>query len=165
MGIDHQIGPPDTPQHNGVAERFNRTLLMKTRALLFDSGLPQYMWDLAVRFAVFIYNRTPHRSNQFEIPLRKFAPHKPCNSGQIKRFGSLAYMKTPRQFDSQKCSAKAMRTFLVGFLDTGYLLYCNKRKIFYQSHNVRFNEALVYKNIETKISANTSDDLLSLIHI
>ena len=32
-GIKHEITMPDTPQHNGVAERMNRTLLDKVRVL------------------------------------------------------------------------------------------------------------------------------------
>ncbi|VDO16131.1 unnamed protein product, partial [Brugia timori] len=34
--IEQKLAPPNTPQHNGVAERFNRTLLSKMRAMLLD---------------------------------------------------------------------------------------------------------------------------------
>jgi hypothetical protein len=40
-GIQHEITTPDTPQHNGVAERMNRTLLDKVRAMLLNAGLPE----------------------------------------------------------------------------------------------------------------------------
>jgi transposase InsO family protein len=40
-GINHEITTPDTPQHNGVAERMNRTLLDKVRAMLLDADLPE----------------------------------------------------------------------------------------------------------------------------
>ena len=34
----------DTPQHNGVAERRNRTIVEHIRALLHANGLPRYLW-------------------------------------------------------------------------------------------------------------------------
>jgi hypothetical protein len=37
-GIKHEITTPDTPQHNGVAKRMNRTLLDKVRAMLLDAN-------------------------------------------------------------------------------------------------------------------------------
>jgi transposase InsO family protein len=43
-GIKHEITMPDTPQQNGVAERMNRTLLDKVRAMLVDADLPESYW-------------------------------------------------------------------------------------------------------------------------
>lgn len=40
-GMAHQITAPYTPEQNGVAERFNRTVPEWTLALLSSSGLPK----------------------------------------------------------------------------------------------------------------------------
>ena len=48
-----------TPQLNGRAERLNRTLMNKVRALLYDSGLKEEMWGEAVLTSTYLLNRTP----------------------------------------------------------------------------------------------------------
>ncbi|GAA0175765.1 hypothetical protein LIER_28878 [Lithospermum erythrorhizon] len=40
-GIRLERTVPDTPQHNGVAERMNRTLIEKARSIRIQSGLPK----------------------------------------------------------------------------------------------------------------------------
>ena len=41
-GIQHEMTTPDTPQHNGVAERTNRTLLDRVRSMLSDQISPKF---------------------------------------------------------------------------------------------------------------------------
>ena len=48
-----------SPQSNGKAERFNRTIMDKAMAMQHTAGLSNGFWELAVNAAVHIYNRSP----------------------------------------------------------------------------------------------------------
>jgi len=61
-GIEHRLIMPGSPQQNGLAERWNRTIMEKARAMLHSTGLSLGFWEFAVDTAVHIYNRTPSRT-------------------------------------------------------------------------------------------------------
>lgn len=63
LGIRHTMGPPHTPQLNGVAERYNRTLLQRMKPLLKDSPYHREFWTEALSYAVWTTNRSPTRTN------------------------------------------------------------------------------------------------------
>ena len=67
----------DTPEHNGVAERLNRTLLEKVRAMLHESGLPKFLWAEATAHAVYLKNRTWTRTIGETTPFELLNGHKP----------------------------------------------------------------------------------------
>jgi len=58
-GIVQQLTPPYTPQHNGVSERRNRTLLDMVRSMMNLTTLPFSFWDYALETAVRILNMVP----------------------------------------------------------------------------------------------------------
>ncbi|GJW41360.1 retrotransposon protein, putative, ty1-copia subclass [Tanacetum coccineum] len=55
-GIIAHRTPPYTPQHNGVSERRNRTLLDMVRSMMSQTTLPKSFWDYALEFAARILN-------------------------------------------------------------------------------------------------------------
>jgi len=61
-GIKHELMMVDTPQHNGVAEWMNWTLIEMVCTLLADAGLPHSFWYDTVEYTARLHNVTPTRS-------------------------------------------------------------------------------------------------------
>jgi transposase InsO family protein len=75
-GIGHKITTPDMPQHNGMAEWMNRTLLDKVRALLTDAGLPESYWYDALSYAAYLHNISPTRALDSTTPNNAWSGNK-----------------------------------------------------------------------------------------
>ncbi|MBW0557717.1 hypothetical protein O181_097432 [Austropuccinia psidii MF-1] len=60
-GIDHSISPPYTPEHNGVEERGNSSVLKKARCLMQQTKLADQFWAEAMYTATFLLNMAPKR--------------------------------------------------------------------------------------------------------
>ena len=54
--------PHGTPQHNGVSERHNRTLLDIVQSMMSLTDLPLSFWGYALETAAFTLNRAPSKS-------------------------------------------------------------------------------------------------------
>ncbi|KAL7292283.1 hypothetical protein TKK_0013894 [Trichogramma kaykai] len=140
------FAPPHTPQLNGTAERFNKTIQNKIRALMFDSCLPESMWSLAADAATYIYNRTPHKSNGFKTPLSFMNKNIKSNVDKIKRFGCLAYAKILT--NTKKFGERAARGILVGYRLNSTLLLQPSNNRFLISRHVRYNGKVTYRDIK-----------------
>ena len=57
-GTIRKLTMHDTPKHNGVSKRLNRTIMEKVRAMLHESRMPKFLWAEAVVHAVYLKNRT-----------------------------------------------------------------------------------------------------------
>lgn len=63
------MGPPHTPELNGKAERYNRTLLNCLKPSLSHSSLHREYWSHALDYAVWTTNRSPTQTNEgFKTP-------------------------------------------------------------------------------------------------
>jgi transposase InsO family protein len=113
-GINHIVSPPKTPEHNGYAERANRTVLDKARALLLTSKLPNTFWAEAINTTTFVSNLlvTPLRSNF--SPYELWTKTKPPLH-RLRNFGSKAYVAFPKKHRSWKLGKTSEVEILVGF--------------------------------------------------
>ncbi|MBW0506327.1 hypothetical protein O181_046042 [Austropuccinia psidii MF-1] len=75
-GFIHHFSPADTPQHNGLAEPANQTILEKAQCMLNGSKLPNNYWAEAVLTATMLSNLipTPSRQNLSPYVLWKGVP-------------------------------------------------------------------------------------------
>ena len=76
-GIKITQSVPYTPQQNGRAERFNRTIAEKANAMRFHAHLPQSWWEFAVSHSVHLYNRTPMSRLEWKTPYEYLENCKP----------------------------------------------------------------------------------------
>ena len=76
-GIKRDLSTPYNPQHNGIAEWKNRTIMEAARSMLHDQYLPMHLWVEAARKAVYVQNRTPHRVLKNKTPEEVFSSKKP----------------------------------------------------------------------------------------
>lgn len=91
-GTHQKLSVHDTPQHNGVAERYNRTLVEKIRAMLHSSGLPRTLWAEAARHAVWVLNRTSTKSLDGKTPLEAATGKKP-DLRDLREWGTKVWVR------------------------------------------------------------------------
>ena len=82
-----------TPSQNGVAERLNRTLITKARALLAAAELPERLWGEAVHTANYLRNLTPLEDGR-KSP-EELWTGRPPKIGHLRVFGCVAYAHIP----------------------------------------------------------------------
>jgi len=79
-GIVFEFTAPGTPEHNGVAERKNRTLMEGVHCILQQSGLDNKFWADAVYFTNYIENQAPTKIVENSTPFELMSGYKPVIS-------------------------------------------------------------------------------------
>ena len=89
-GIKKVFSPPYNPQSNGIAERYNQTLIQCAKTLLYSARLSIDFWSFAVIYANYLYNLVPHSGIGNLIPNEIFY-NKKVDISKIRVFGCTAF--------------------------------------------------------------------------
>lgn len=140
-GIFISFVDPYSPQLNSCAERNNRTIVEKARAMLLQSKLKVEFWPYAVETASYILNRSMARHG-FRSPVEILKGKKP-DVVKLRVFGSIAYNHIPKQF-RKKFNEKGEKCIFIGYSNTGYRLWspitrkikCARNVVFQEGQNI-----------------------------
>ncbi|KAJ8868067.1 hypothetical protein PR048_031876 [Dryococelus australis] len=135
-GVKIDYAPAATPQLNERAERLNRTLMDKTRALLFDSDIEKELWGEALRTATYLLNRSPYATVD-TTPAELWYGERQYLSN-LKLFGSLAYAKKLRKLG--KLDKRRDKFIMVAYTTNGYKLWNLETREISLSRDVTFVE-------------------------
>lgn len=139
-GIKRQFTTVYTPQQNGVAERMNRTLLERTRAMLRTAKLPKAYWAEAVSTACYLINRSPSTAIELKTPMEMWTG-KPADYSNLHTFGSPVYVMYNSQ-ETTKLDPKSRKCIFLGYADgvKGYRLWDSTAHKLVISRDVIFAE-------------------------
>ena len=82
---------PSSPEHNGVVERHNRTLLEMKKSIMSRSNLPKYLWGETIKTTTYILNRVPSKLVP-KTPFELWTGRKP-SLNHFKVWGCLVKVK------------------------------------------------------------------------
>lgn len=133
-----------TPQHNGIVERMNRTLLEKMIAVMEHAGATPLLWAEALKAVIHAHNHTVLRVGTQEVPEGLWRPH-PTEKPSVKHLRVPfcdAWMLIPAEQQQGKLAPKAELRMLLGYDDQkrGYRLMNVHLRDVKLSRDVHFDE-------------------------
>jgi len=160
-GIHHETTTADTPEQNGVAERYNRTLLESLRAMMHSANVPEKLWAELAASAVYLRNRLPTRANKDQTsPYQLWHGHKPL-VGHLRVIWADAYAHIPKT-KRTKLARRADKLKLVGYHDEkkAYRLWDPVVERIVTSRDVTFDESVVLNKSPAIFGIATNDEYI-----
>uniref|UniRef100_H3GTF6 CCHC-type domain-containing protein n=1 Tax=Phytophthora ramorum TaxID=164328 RepID=H3GTF6_PHYRM len=111
--IKQEFTVPYNPQHNGMSERMNRTLVEMTRCMLKESGLDKSYWCEAIMTATDIRNVLPNTSNPHASPFEMVFKRKP-RLDHMRVFGSECYASVTKE-KRKKLDDSGVKCYFLGY--------------------------------------------------
>ncbi|KAH9670656.1 hypothetical protein KPL70_017059 [Citrus sinensis] len=121
--IQRQFTVAYTPQQNGLAERMNRTLTKRIRAMLRTAGLPNSFWAEAAKTVCYIVNRLPSTTIGLKTAIEMWTG-KPTDYSYLHAFGCPVYVMYNAQ-ERTKLDPKSRTCIFLGYADRikGYRMW------------------------------------------
>jgi transposase InsO family protein len=149
-GIVHELSVAYVPEQNGRAERLNRTLLERTRALLLEHKLPKVVWSEAIKAASYLRN-VVCSAKQVQTPYELFHGAKPSVS-HLRVYGCKVSAHIPAH-KRDKLDGVSEECVLVG-----YAPYSRAYRLLTQGRN---GELIVVEAINVRIHEDESAKFLN----
>ncbi|GKE95820.1 retrotransposon protein, putative, ty1-copia subclass, partial [Tanacetum coccineum] len=143
-GIIAHRTPPYTPQHNGVSERRNRTLLDMVRSMMSQTTLPKSFWDYSLESIACILNMVPTKTVD-KTPNEVWQGQAPKLS-YLKVWGCEALVKRDTLTKPDKLKPRSIKCIFIGYpkeIMRYSFYYLPENKVFVAQNAEFFENSLI----------------------
>ncbi|RKF80017.1 hypothetical protein GcM3_049032, partial [Golovinomyces cichoracearum] len=162
-GIVRQVSAPDTSEQNGKSEAAGKWIVIISRALILESGLPNTLFSEALKCGTYIYNRLPRKFLGWKSPFEKVTGRKPDLS-HLHPFGCRAYVFQHNIPRLKKMLPRALIGYLVGYDSRNiFRVWIPSREKVIRSRDVVFNDNLFYDPSEIDLGMFEDDETIDLL--
>lgn len=140
-GIKIELTCVGTPQHNGIAERANRSVFEMARSMLYQAKLSTSFWGEAVLTAIYLLNRSTTRQDKMRTREEIWSGHKP-SIDRVRVFGCDAYVHVQDE-KRKKMDPKSVKCIFIGYDDEkemGYRFFDPEKMKITVSRDADFDE-------------------------
>lgn len=163
-GVERHLIVRMTPQQNGLAERYNQTILERVRCLLSNAKLPKTFWGEAAATACYLINRCPSTAIGLKTP-QELWTGKPPDLSNLKVFGCTAFAHVKEG----KLDPRAKKCIFLGYPHgvKGYKLWSHEegKGRCLVSRDVVFNESEMPYSVMMEHDANKESQELQSYEI
>ncbi|GJZ48843.1 retrotransposon protein, putative, ty1-copia subclass [Tanacetum coccineum] len=154
-GIISHRTPPYMPQHNGVSERRNRTLLDMVRSMMSQITLPKSFWDYALESSARILNMVPTKKVE-KTPYEVWHGQAPKLS-YLKVWGCETLVKRDTLTKPDKLEPISIKCIFIGYPKEtmGYSSYYPPENKIFVARNAKFLE----NSLITQEASGSLEDL------
>lgn len=145
-GVKLEYTVPHTPEQNGRAERANRSIIERTRTLLYSANLPGFLWSELVRTATHLHNRLPSSTLNGQLPRNIFyANRQQLDISYLRTVGSLSFVHLHKS-KRDKLAPASKEGYLLGYGigSKAYRIWFPKENQIHEATDVRFDESRRY---------------------
>lgn len=137
-GIQYHLTVPYTPQQNSVAERMNKSLTEKARAMIHGVELGKELWGEAILTATYLLNLSPTKALSVNKTPFELWHNKRPKLNYLKVFGSTVYVHDKNR--KSKFDKRSIKGILVGYEVNGYKVLNTETNKFIIARDVIFDE-------------------------
>ena len=156
-GTHQNLNVHDAHHQTGVAERRNRIIAERIRALLHASGLPKNLWGEAARHVVWLLNRTSTKAVAGMTPFEAAFGKKPNLKG-VREWGEKVWVRVEK---GNKLGGRVREGRWLGMDEEskGARVYWPDSKTVTVERNTYFDNSSVGRIEEEEAIINTTNDL------
>ena len=151
-GMVRSLTVHDTPEHNGIAEKLNCTLVEHAQVMHYAADLPKFLWMESIQHAAWLKNRTTTYQLDGETPFEMLFGKKPDLSDLPEWGVKVWVLKEERG----KLDAKADGGQWVGYSreSKAHRIYWPGKQRVTNEHNISFNDTITIPSHDTSSESN-----------
>jgi hypothetical protein len=137
-GTKQTTTTPHTPEHNGIVERANRTIMDMARSMLFHCDAYVPMWGDAVLMAAYLIRMSLTNASPTNTPTELWSKQRP-SVNHLHVFGCNAYYHVHKTNRDGKLDKQAKLGIFVG--------YDEDNRTYYKIYDVDVNKFIISRDI------------------